>query len=250
MSAGTLLGLGPQRIVGPEVGGEASGKVLSHLAGASMAGLQSGRRNQAEPTPERPPSLERYFYSLTGAYWTTQATPPTLRAVAEPFRARGNARVVVPCLGVADDEARHNLLVLEDLDALGLRSAELVSKVHPVNAMAWIGLFRRLAEGPAPISVLGYAFALEWCALFRTPAAISAIESILPAGTTATRCLGVHSAAGTDARHVGQSFDFRKRLSLDDSTAFTESRCSFTWQSLALGAVPSVALGPPGRQEP
>src|SRR5262249_21781301 len=80
------------------------------------------------------------------------------------------------------------------------------------NTVALVGLFKRLAEGAAPISVLGYAYALERCALAKTPEAIAAIEAIIPPGTMATRCLRVHSAVGTDAGHVRQSLDFIARL--------------------------------------
>ena len=188
------------------------------LAGALAAGLQSGRCKAAAPARATAPSLERYVYSLAGAYQTTSATPPTMRAVAERFRARGNARVVDHCLSVADEETGHDRLVLKDLEALGIRSAAFVTKVRPANAVALVGLFRRLAEGAAPISVLGYAYALERRALFQTPEAVAAVEAIIPPGTMATRCLRVHSAAGTDARHVGQSLDFIARLSGTDRT--------------------------------
>lgn len=182
------------------------------MAGALLAGLQCGRREQAAATPARTLSLESYAYALAGAYQTTHATPPTMRDVAERFRAQGNASVVAHCLRVADEETGHDLLVLKDLEALGFRSAELVTKVQPANAVAVVGLFGRLAKGSAPISVLGYAYALERCALFQTRESLAAIEAIVPSGTMATRCLRVHSALGTDARHVGQSLDFIARL--------------------------------------
>lgn len=182
------------------------------LAGALTSGLQSGRRKNADPTRARAPSLEFYVHSLVGAYQTTRATPPTMRAVAERFRAWSNTSVADHCLGVAAEETGHDLLVLKDLEALGLRSAELVLKIRPAKTVALVGLFQRLAEGAAPISVLGYAYALERVALFQTPEAVAAIEAIVPSGTMATRCLRVHSAAGTDARHVEDSLDFIARL--------------------------------------
>jgi hypothetical protein len=189
------------------------------LAGALAAGLQCGRRKQV-PAQARAPSLERYIYALAGAYQTTSATPPTMRAVAERFRVEGNARchasVAEHCLSVADEETGHDRLALKDLEALGIRSAEFVTKVRPANTVALVGVFRRLAEGAAPISVLGYAYALERSALAKTPEAVAAIEALIPPGTMATRCLRVHSAAGTDAGHVRQSLDFIARLDSTD----------------------------------
>jgi hypothetical protein len=203
------------------------------LAGALAAGLQCGRRRQA-PAPARVPSLERYIYSLAGAYQTTSATPPTMRAVAERFRARGNARVADYCLSVADEETGHDRLALKDLEALGIRSAEIVMKVQPANAVALVGLFRRLAEGGNPISVLGYAYALERRALFQTRKAVAAVEAIVPSGTMATRCLRVHSALGTDARHVGESLDFIACLSGADRAHIARA----TFETAATMTVP------------
>ncbi len=182
------------------------------LAGALVAGLQSGHREAVAPAPPRALSLERYVYSLTGSYQTTRATPPTMRHVAQRFRAEGNDRVADHCLRVADEERGHDLLALKDLEALGIRSAALVAKVQPPNTVALVGLFRKLAEGATPISVLGYAYALERCALFQTPESIAAVEAIIPPGTMATRCLQVHSTVGTDARHVEESREFVARL--------------------------------------
>jgi hypothetical protein len=182
--------------------------VRQGLAGAMMAGLQFGRRRHAAPAPAGAPTLERYIWSLAGAYLTTEATPRTMRAAAERLRAQGNSRAADYCRDVADDEDGHDRLALKDLDALGIRSAAFVATVKPANAVARVELFARLAGSATPIAVLGYAYALERAALSRTAAAIAAIEAIVPPGTMATRCLRVHSAVGTDADHVGQSLAF------------------------------------------
>lgn len=110
------------------------------LAGALVAGLQSGHRDAAAPAQPRALSLERHIYSLAGSYQTTRATPPTMRHVAQRFRAGGNDRVADHCLRVADEERGHDLLALKDLEALGIRSAALVAKVQPPQ--------RRRAGGP------------------------------------------------------------------------------------------------------
>jgi hypothetical protein len=213
------------------------------LAGALAAGWQCGRRKEATPNQTRVLSLEGYIYALAGSYQTTHATPPTMRAVAERFRAQGNApghaSVVEYCLGVAGEETGHDRLALKDLEALGVRAAEFVAKVRPANAVALVGLFRRLAEGAAPISVLGYAYALERSALAKTPEAIAAIEAIIPPGTMATRCLRVHSAVGTDAGHVQQSLDFIARL---DGT----ERAHIAWAAFETAVTMMVPDGYPG----
>src|SRR5262249_33437718 len=146
--------------------------------------LRNSRREKAAPDHETPDqaralSLERYIYSLAGSYQTTHATPPTMRGVAERFRAQGNtardASVVEHLLGVAEEESGHDRLALKDLEPLGLRAAELVTKLHRAPAVALVGLFKNLAEGAHPIAVLGYASALERRALSQTAESIAAI---------------------------------------------------------------------------
>src|SRR5262245_50954330 len=59
----------------PETGNARHTRQL--MAGALLAGLRCGRREQAPPVEARTLSLESYVYALAGAYQTTHATPPT-----------------------------------------------------------------------------------------------------------------------------------------------------------------------------
>lgn len=204
------------------------------LAGALLAGLQGARREAVIPAQAAAPSLERYLYALAGAYQTTRGTPRTMRAVADRFRAQGNTQAAEYCLGVADEETGHDLLALKDLEALGIRSAEFVAKIKPPRAMALVELFARLAGGAHPIAVLGYAYGLERFALFNTREAVAAVEALVPPGTMATRCLRVHSAFGTDARHVDESLDFIAGLEGVDRAHI--ARAAF--ETAAVAAVP------------
>jgi hypothetical protein len=188
------------------------------LAAALSAGGASRPRDRNDVA--RPgPSLPRYIYGLAGSYQTTHATPKTMRYAAGRLRANGNAALAQHCSEVADQESGHDELALKDLEALGMRSAEFVSDVRPRNSVELVALFERLAQGANPVSVLGYAYALERFALFKTQETIDAIEAIVPLGTMATRCLRVHSAIGSDARHVAGSIDVVARLSPADRIA-------------------------------
>jgi pyrroloquinoline quinone (PQQ) biosynthesis protein C len=142
-----------------------------------------------------------------------------MRCAAGRLRANGNAALAQHCSDVADQESGHDELALKDLEALGIRSVEFVSDVRPRNSVELVALFERLAQGANPVSVLGYAYALERFALFKTQETIDAIEAIVPSGTMATRCLRVHSAIGSDARHMASSIDVVARLSPADRTA-------------------------------
>jgi hypothetical protein len=188
------------------------------LAAALSAGAAS-RPRDASDIARQSPSLPRYIYGLAANYQTTHATPETMRYAAGRLRAHGNAALAQHCSDVANQESGHDQLALKDLDALGLRSAEFVRDVRPRNSLELVALFTRFAQSTNPASVLGYAYALERFALFKTQKTIDAIEAIVPPGTMATRCLRVHSAVGSDAGHVTESVDVIAQLGQSDRTA-------------------------------
>jgi len=118
---------------------------------------------------------------------------------------------------------------------MGLRAEALVAAVQPPNALALVALFRRLAGGPEPIAVLGYAYVLERMALFSTAEYVQAVEAALPPGIKATRCLRVHSAVGADQRHVRESLEFIADLPAQTRRAIFQA----AFDSAALVALPS-----------
>lgn len=178
------------------------------LAGAFYAGLPQDLP-EAEGGPESGPmSLLGYIHLLAAAYQTTHATPPTMRRVAERFAAQGRHDVAARCQRVAKEESGHDRLALRDLDALGLPAVELVARIRPQTSLDLVERFIGYAESDQPIACFGYAYALERRALFITAEHIAAIERVVPPGIKATRCLRVHSAVGSDARHVQESIDF------------------------------------------
>jgi len=128
------------------------------------------------------------------------------------LRADGNCAMARYCSDVADQESGHDLLALKDLEALGIRSADFVRDVRPLDSVALAALFRRFAEGADPISALGYAYAGERFAVLQTRETIDAVAAIVPPGTMATRCLRVHSAVGSDPGHVAAAIDVIARL--------------------------------------
>jgi len=204
------------------------------LAGALLAG-HSSRASGGGITEAEEPSLERYIYSLAASYQTTHATPPTMRHVAERFSAMGNPAMAEYCLHVAEEEAGHDVLALKDLESLGLRSEAFVRDIQPASSLARVEIFQRFAHGPSPIAVLGYAYALERFALFQTSSRIEAIEALLPPGINSTRCLRVHSSAGTDAHHVVESIEFIASLGREDRREIAMA----AFETAALMAAPS-----------
>jgi hypothetical protein len=203
------------------------------MAGAFCAGFPQNLSNSAINAAAAAPSLLRHIFSLAGSYQTTRATPPTMRRVAKRLAARGQHAAAAHCLNVAEEEAGHDELALMDLAALGLPAQAFVADLQPKSALALVELFSRLADSDTPIAVLGYAYALERLALFWTEDAIVAIEQLIPGGITATRCLRVHSAVGSDAEHVAESTIFMATLSPKDRAA--AARAAYETVSLLCG---------------
>jgi len=205
------------------------------LAGVLTSALRQGSREQAAPRSERETSWRHHLWSLASSYQTTHATPATMRRVAGRFETEGRPQLADYCRHVADEESGHDELALRDLRAMGLQAEALVAAVQPPNALALVALFRRLADGPEPIAVLGYAYVLERMALFSTAEYVQAIEAALPPGVKATRCLRVHSAVGTDQRHVRESLEFIANLPAQDRRAIFQA----AFESALLMAMPS-----------
>lgn len=164
-------------------------------------------------------SLQRYINNLAAAYQTTHATPSIMTEVARHYRTLGRERLALYCEQVRREEAGHDDLALRDLRALGIDAQVFVAAVQPPNALAVADYGRQLAHSAEPVAVLGYAYALERMALFNTAEYVAAIEAILPKGVRATRCLRVHSAAGTDTRHVDESLEFIAELPVKERRA-------------------------------
>ncbi len=182
------------------------------FAGVLASALREARAT-APATTLADASLPRHIHGLAASYQTTHATPPTLRRVAERFRAAARMDLADYCEEVAREESGHDELALRDLAALGIDAHAFVEQVRPASALALVDYFHQLAAGDEPVSVLGYAYALERMALFDTRERVAAIEALIPAGIKATRCLRVHSAAGDEVRHVDDSLAFIAQLS-------------------------------------
>jgi len=164
-------------------------------------------------------SAEHWAYRLAGYFHTTDATRRLLPLVARRFSESGRRTLASWAEHKISEEAGHEKLALRDLSELGYRAHEVVSAFVPPRAAAWVALFERLAAADDPAGCVGYAHALERLALLRGPAEVSAIEQDLPASVNVTRCLRMHSALGSDARHVRTNVTTTCALSADERRA-------------------------------
>lgn len=176
------------------------------MAGAFYAGFQ--RTSSSNPDETTASLLPLYIHSLASAYQTTHATPPIMRHAAKRMVADEQLSAAAHCRLFAEQESGHDMLALMDIAALGLPSQEYVTRWRPKNALDLVELFTRYANSDNPIAVLGYAYALERKALCITESLIATIEQCIPADIRATRCLRVHSNAGSEINHVAESVTF------------------------------------------
>ena len=168
-------------------------------------------------------SAAHWAYRLAGYFHTTEATRRLLPAVLRRFEEAGRCSLAHWAEQKISEEAGHDQLALRDLSELGYRARALVSAIVPARAAAWVALFERLAAADDPVDCVGYAHALERLALLRGPSEVEAIERDLPAGVNATRCLRVHSALGSDLRHVHTNVITAAGLSADERRAIAKA---------------------------
>lgn len=160
---------------------------------------------KVESTP--PLTLGRWAWRLAGYYHTTHATPRLMTEAAERFAAAGRIRLAQYAARKAENEKRHDELSLRDLKALGYHAELLVEKLIPPTAARLVDYFTRCVRAPDPVGCIGYSYALERLAVAINKEYIEQVKMVLPPGVRATRCLRVHSALGSDARHLGEAIE-------------------------------------------
>jgi hypothetical protein len=176
-------------------------------------GPQAAPNPGAQRAPQPPLTVARWAHRLCGFYRTTNATPRLMREAAERFARAGRGALMEWALTKAREEQGHDTLVLRDLSALGYDAEAVALAIVPEGPAALVQYFERCALSEDPIGAVGYAYALERLALEVDEGYIAAVEASLPRGVMATRCLRVHSAAGSDRKHVQETVELVATLS-------------------------------------
>jgi hypothetical protein len=186
----------------PMIGPGSVATTRNLLEAAARAGWAAAR-GLVEP----PLTAARWAYRLCSFYQTTHATPPLMREAARRFAKDGRATLAQWAETKAREEQGHDALALRDLRALGYDAEAAVRAVVPPRAAALVSYFERLVHAEDPVGCVGYAYALERMALEVDEAYIARVEATLRPGARATRCLRVHSAEGSDRRHVAETIE-------------------------------------------
>ncbi len=184
------------------------------LAGCILAGLGSSKR--AQPKPRRPKTLPSYLYALCSGYRTAAATPPAMRLAAATFREQGLLALAAHAAEVAREETGHDLMVLRDMNALGIDGKRFVERVQPAFSLAVVDHLQALASSPHPVGVFGYAYTLERLCALIGQRDIDQIEALIPPGLNAMRFVRLHSGIGAEAHHVEEGLGLMVTLGAAD----------------------------------
>jgi hypothetical protein len=157
-------------------------------------------------------------WRLAGYYHTTRATPRVLAEAAARFSAAGRAALARWADERAREERGHDELARRDIRAMGYDADRVVEALRPETALELVRYFEDQVapHTPDPVGCVGYAYALERIASARGAAYVKRVEAVLPPGIDATRCLRVHSAAGSDAAHVEETAAMVSGLSAEE----------------------------------
>lgn len=181
----------------------------------------------------------RWLWRLAGYYRTTEATSRLLPLAARRFGAAGRRELEAWAVRGTREERGHDALALRDIRALGYDAEQVVARLVPSAVRAMVDYFTRaVVEADDPIGCVGYSYALERLAAERNSDEVAAVQSILPPGVNATRCMRVHSASGADAKHVADTIEVVAGLSASERVAVARA-CYETARFF-------YAPGPPG----
>lgn len=144
-----------------------------------------------EPGP--PLSLGEYVDRLVAHYYTTHWSAWQLRRAATRFQEGNRAELAELAETLARHEQCHDLLAVRDLEALGYPT-EFASRapMDPQTA-ALLHFALRCLAGAHPVTLFGYGYALLRAAGAVTADYLRVVQSLLPPGVNATRCLRAHS---------------------------------------------------------
>lgn len=169
-------------------------------------------------TDRRPPKLTpmRWVWRLAGLYHLCHPTPRLMEEATQSFASANRKSLAQWAAEKAIEEAGHDQLALLDIQSMGYKAEAVVEALVPPAAKALIDHFTRSVRESDPIDCVGYSYTGERLAICRGVEYIQMVEALLPPHTNATRCLRVHSAVGSDVKHVEETIEMIAELSHDE----------------------------------
>lgn len=191
-------------------------------------------RAATQPRPRAAMTPIRWIWRLCGYVHLTTDTPRLLGAAADRFAAQGRDALARWAHERAREEDKHDVLALRDLAAMGVDGPKAIEALRPHPAQRLVAWFRDAALATDPIACVGYAYAVERLSIETGTEDIEAVQALLPEGLHATRCMRVHSGAGSDADHVDETVRVVSQL----SPPVREAVVLATYQAAAVCAAP------------
>jgi hypothetical protein len=184
--------------------------------GLLLHGAMAAARRQRPVVHHPPASARRWVFWLASQYHASHPSSALLLEASQRFAAEGRHTLAEHALCKSREESGHDQLALRDLQALGHPAEALVAQVRPAAALELVEHFASCVRGPEPVTVFGHAYALERSAELVSSDFVRHVESLMPPGVKATRCLRVHSALGADAAHTAELLELIATLPAAD----------------------------------
>jgi hypothetical protein len=168
----------------------------------------------------QPPTSTRthWIWRLASQYHLTHSTPELMAEASQRFANVGCEELAQWAAQKAKEESGHDRLALLDIQSLGYDAEAVVEALVLPSATALVDYFTRSVQTPDPIACVGYSYAMERLALAISEKHIQTVESLLPPGTSATRCLRVHSGVGADVEQVEETVELVAGLTPEERT--------------------------------
>jgi hypothetical protein len=180
--------------------------------------MRAGERGSKEPGTW-PPTPRRWALDLVDQWYTAHHSVALLPVAIERYESMHRPELVRFARQKLDEEAGHDRLALNDLDALGYDPEAACREVPPgPTARALVRYARDCVHGPEPVAFLGYIFMLERRVIRITADALQTLDRALPSGVQATSAVRAH-AVEFDHQHVEELVAFVSGLPADDRTA-------------------------------
>lgn len=176
------------------------------------------QRAAAAREPGLPLTLTKYAERLVAHYYTTHWSAWQLRRAASRFQEGSRPELAELAERLARHEQCHDLLAVRDLEALGYPSEYASRSPMEPQTAALLHFALRCLAGSHPVTIFGYGYALLRAAGAVTPDYLHAVQSLLPPGVNATRCLRAHSALAGSSEYLNGLIEATACLPAEDRT--------------------------------
>ncbi|MCG6135339.1 MAG: hypothetical protein MET45_11840 [Nostoc sp. LLA-1] len=172
----------------------------------------------AVKSERRPPALTptRWVWRLAAFYHLCHSTPRLMESARERFALANRQILAQWAAQKAREEAGHDLLALRDIQSMGYDAEAVVEALLPPAAKTLLDYFTQSVQDSHPIDCVGYSYTAERLGICVGEGYIQSVESLLPPGIKATRCLRAHSGVSAEVDHVKETLEMIAGLTTEE----------------------------------